>query len=766
MASPLARSILNPKPSNSGFSTHLETPPTKRSKYVVKSKDVLIGYWKGSSEPKVMNKHAMYGVIRADGVFRVKVVPETRCGRLIDKGNYPKGRGKCWVDYDTCVLEIYLKHLIRTEIEEYCRICVVDSEYNNGNQGAAIDRAVKEARRIVAEKAAAEGLNIIEYNRKRCDQLDKGAIAREVEKQRRNGEVVVYPMKVEAKPTAKRSDKAASDARAQMVRLAKKEAKEARERAARNSKRDADMVEAMRRSTSDQEALGAQQEPAQNSHPFPATPGTVNNSTGVETSWSKHAKELTHAYNHLRQGSGTPMAEVSSMNGSETDGVKFYLLDRSTQRAKMEKWCRQNLTSQYHNLDREGQRRLVEKHIDQLIERQTGVSTSKSPTKRPWTRSYPSASPAQPGVVFAPSPLADMTRAPSAPATAATITQEPGATLVDTVYATTQALCSRKGPVILTPAIPTAPKAAPIQSSSRTESPAIQQEVPSEPSAVNIRTNLDLRSVLNEPITPIASESEASTLLNPAYVLIVDGTVETTTTPAQQDTSSSAPPAEPNTIPVATVETETVQKEPTAATTHPTPLDAVEDQRSTSELNFAPSPKATLKEAAKPSRDAAETDVAMADAPIEATQDELIQTEQQSAKPQSPSHLQQQPFSTPQNARNPFEHPPIFMPGPHPYVMPHPTPPSALPTTAPPARAPAIFYGHDGVKYTKDPANGFGDLLVSVDRKLVGIDNVEYTRQLVLVPKEAPRPPRASGEELKWGEEVFRVVEEGVCDRG
>lgn len=642
---------------------------------------------------------------------------------------------------------------------------MVDSEYNNGNQGAAIDRAVKEARRIVAEKAAAEGLNIIEYNRKRCDQLDKGAIAREVEKQRRNGEAVVYPMKVEAKPTAKRSDKAASDARAQMVRLAKKEAKEARERETRNSKRDADMVEAMRRSTSDQEALGAQKKSAQNSHPLPATPGTVNNSTGVETSWSRHAKELTHAYNHLRQGSGTPMAEVSSMNGSETDGVKFYLLDRSTQRAKMEKWCRQKLTSQYHNLDREGQRRHVEKHIDQLIERQTGVSTSKRPMKRPWTSSYPLASPAQPGVVFAPSPLADMTRAPSASATAATITQEPGATLVDTVYATTQALCSRKGPVILTPAMPTAPKAAPVQSSSRTESPAIQQEVPSEPSAVNIRTNLNLRSVLNEPITPIASESEASTLLKPventADVPMVDGPVETTTTPAQQDTSSSTPPAEPNTIQVATVETETVQKEPTAATTHPTPLDAVEEQRSTSELNSAPSPKATLKEAAKPSRDGAETDVAMADAPIEATQEELIQTEQQSAKPQSPSHLQQQPFSTPQNARNPSEHPPIFMSGRRPYVMPHPTPPSALPTTAPPTRAPAIFHGHDGVKYTKDPTNEFGDLLVSVDRKLVDIDNVEYTRQLVLVPKEAPRPPRASGEELKWGEEVFRVVEEG-----
>ncbi|KFZ23980.1 hypothetical protein V502_01538, partial [Pseudogymnoascus sp. VKM F-4520 (FW-2644)] len=248
------KSTPNAKPSNNSSPRHSETPPGERSKYVIKGKDVLIGYWKDSSEPEVMNKHAMYGVIQAHGVFRVKVVPETRYGRYLEEGNYPKQSGGCWVNYDTCVLEKYLKDLIRTEIEEYCRICVADPDYNNRTQGPAIDRAVQEAKRRVAEKAAAKGLDIIEYNRKRCDQLDKGAIAREVEKQKRNGEVVA-PVKAEVKHTAKRSDKATSDARAQMVRLAKKEAKEARERETMNSKGDADMEEAMRRSASEQEAL-------------------------------------------------------------------------------------------------------------------------------------------------------------------------------------------------------------------------------------------------------------------------------------------------------------------------------------------------------------------------------------------------------------------------------------------------------------------------------------------------------------------------------
>ena len=68
------------------------------------------------------------------------------------------------------------------------------------------------------------------------------------------------------------------------------------------------------------------------------------------------------------------------------------------------------------------------------------------------------------------------------------------------------------------------------------------------------------------------------------------------------------------------------------------------------------------------------------------------------------------------------------------------------------------------MKYSSDPTSEFGDLLVSVDRELVDIEDVEYTRQSVLVAKKAPRPPRAMGEELAWGEETFRRAGEGVFE--
>lgn len=58
---------------------------------------------------------------------------------------------------------------------------MADPQYNNGIQGPAIARAIKGAKERVAEKAAAEGSNIIQYNRKRCDELGRGAVFREVQ---------------------------------------------------------------------------------------------------------------------------------------------------------------------------------------------------------------------------------------------------------------------------------------------------------------------------------------------------------------------------------------------------------------------------------------------------------------------------------------------------------------------------------------------------------------------------------------------------------
>ncbi|OBT91062.1 hypothetical protein VE02_00032 [Pseudogymnoascus sp. 03VT05] len=750
-ASPIPRSTPNAMRSNTGSPSRLETPPRERSKYVIKGKDVLIGYWKDSSEPDVFNKHAMYGVIQAHGVFRVKVVPETRDGRHLKDGNYPKQSGGCWVNYDTCIFEKYLKDLIRTEIEEYCRICVADPDYNERTQGPGIDRAVSEAKRIVAEKAAAKGMNIIEYNRKRIDQLEQGAISREVEKQRRNGEVVVLPpKKVEVKHTAKRSDKAASDARAQMVRQARKDAKEAKERETLNSKGDADMAEAIRRSTTEQEALEARKKSNLNANAPPATPAEVKKNTGAETSWSRHTKDLTAAYSHLRQGNGTPISAGSSVNGTESDRSKFYLLDRETQRVKMEKWCRMKVTSQYHNLDREGQKRHVEKHIDQLIAKQTGAATPKRPKKRSRTGDYLSANP---GAVSAPSPLSDMTRAVSTPATT---TQEQAPIPVREGFA----------------AMLAAPDIAAPQRSSRTESPAVNKW----PGAGNTRTSLTLRSVLNEPMTPIPSESEVTpqpkSVENRADVQMVDAPVETMAAPVQAVTKNSTPPAEASAVAVATVETEAVRNETTAATTQPAPVENAADNQ--------PSRAVPQEEASHPS---ASTDTPMADAPIDSkpfltqppplnysTAPEAVETEQ-FAKPRFPSQLHQQLFSTPtpQNPRNiPTDNTQGFMSAPpRQYVTPYPTPPF-LPSSAPPVRAPAlppaplIHQALDGNKYSSDPSSEFGDLLVSVDRELVDIDEEEYTRQVVLVAKKAPRPPRAQGEERKVGEEAFKKAGEGV----
>ncbi|KAL5349587.1 hypothetical protein ACLOAV_005882 [Pseudogymnoascus australis] len=550
MASPPPRFTPNTKPSTISSPNASMVPRNTWSKYVIKGKDVLIGYWKESSEPTTINKHAMYGVIQARGVFRAKVVPETRDGRYLKGGNYPKQTGGCWVNLDTCVLEPHLKDLIRTEIEEYCRICVTDPEYNGGNQGWAINRAVEGAKRRVAKKAVAKGMDIIEYNRRRCDQLDKGAMAREAEKMRRNGEVVVFPPKAERKPMAKRSTKAMSDAIAQTVRRERKEAKEARERGTMNSKGDADMAEAMRRSTNGQDAREA---PGQNANASPVA-AAASNGTGAEASQNKHAS----AYDHLRQDSGTPAFEAGSANGSETEGVKFYLLDRETQRVKMEKWCRLKPTSQYHSLDREGQRRHVQKHIDQLIERQTGTASSRRPKKRSRTKDYPpSGSQTQPGAVSAPSPLAEMTRVTSTLASAPRTSQEPPASAVPEITAE--------------------------RSSSRTESPTVQQGVPSAPGAGTVRTNSTLRSVLNESITLVPSESEVTpqqmSVENAADVSMVDA------------------PNEPSAIPVAIVGTETAQNEPTAETTQQTTTDK---QHSASSLHPTPSREATTEAACHP----------------------------------------------------------------------------------------------------------------------------------------------------------------------
>lgn len=82
---------------------------------------VLVGYWKGSSEVDATDRHAIYGILGSNDMFRVKVVRETRDGRPVN-GNFPTGAGALWVHYDEVELEEHLKTLNRVEIKEYVRI--------------------------------------------------------------------------------------------------------------------------------------------------------------------------------------------------------------------------------------------------------------------------------------------------------------------------------------------------------------------------------------------------------------------------------------------------------------------------------------------------------------------------------------------------------------------------------------------------------------------------------------------------------------------
>ncbi|GAB0132758.1 hypothetical protein EsDP_00001185 [Epichloe bromicola] len=82
---------------------------------------ILIGYWKPSSEIDAKDRHAVYGILGQNDMFRVKVVRETRDGRFVD-GNFPSGAGALWISYEEVEFEPHLKALNRQEVKEYCRV--------------------------------------------------------------------------------------------------------------------------------------------------------------------------------------------------------------------------------------------------------------------------------------------------------------------------------------------------------------------------------------------------------------------------------------------------------------------------------------------------------------------------------------------------------------------------------------------------------------------------------------------------------------------
>lgn len=82
---------------------------------------ILLGYWKLSSEEDPINKHAVFGILGANDMFRVKLTRETRDGRTVI-GNFPSGAGALWIHWDEVEFDPHLRKLSRNEVKEYCRV--------------------------------------------------------------------------------------------------------------------------------------------------------------------------------------------------------------------------------------------------------------------------------------------------------------------------------------------------------------------------------------------------------------------------------------------------------------------------------------------------------------------------------------------------------------------------------------------------------------------------------------------------------------------
>ncbi|POR35809.1 Uncharacterized protein TPAR_03993, partial [Tolypocladium paradoxum] len=104
---------------------------------------ILIGYWKPSSEADPRDRHAVYGILGQNDMFRVKVVRETRDGRFVD-GNFPSGAGALWIAYEEVEFEDHLKYLNRQEIKEYCRI----RQYQQDHGEVEADRIDNETKAV------------------------------------------------------------------------------------------------------------------------------------------------------------------------------------------------------------------------------------------------------------------------------------------------------------------------------------------------------------------------------------------------------------------------------------------------------------------------------------------------------------------------------------------------------------------------------------------------------------------------------------------
>ncbi|KAI1457823.1 hypothetical protein F4805DRAFT_426473 [Annulohypoxylon moriforme] len=92
----------------------IQPPPRKPTR-------ILVGVWSKSPADDIDDKHAVFGILGANDMFRVKLVKETKDGRFMED-SFPTGAGALWISYDEVIFLEHLKELTRPEIKEYVRI--------------------------------------------------------------------------------------------------------------------------------------------------------------------------------------------------------------------------------------------------------------------------------------------------------------------------------------------------------------------------------------------------------------------------------------------------------------------------------------------------------------------------------------------------------------------------------------------------------------------------------------------------------------------
>ncbi|RYC81253.1 hypothetical protein BFJ63_vAg15853 [Fusarium oxysporum f. sp. narcissi] len=115
---------------------------------------ILIGHWAKSNSPDPRDRHAVYGILGQNDMFRVRLVRETRDGRFME-GNFPARAGALWIAYEEVAFEPHLKNLARNEIKEYCRVRQYQIDMGE-KQG---ERTSNETKAVYEAQARAAGTN-------------------------------------------------------------------------------------------------------------------------------------------------------------------------------------------------------------------------------------------------------------------------------------------------------------------------------------------------------------------------------------------------------------------------------------------------------------------------------------------------------------------------------------------------------------------------------------------------------------------------------